>query len=109
MKRHYFYMVAAMVSLLTLFSLTVAEDKMQPKISQNGLEVATFAGGCFWCTESDFEKLHGVKDVISGYSGGSVDSPTYKQVSRGGTGHIEVVNIYYDPKQVSYKQLLDHL
>ncbi len=71
--------------------------------------VATFAGGCFWCVESDFEKVPGVTKVISGYSGGHVANPTYKQVSAGGTGHVEAVQIYYNPAEVSYEQLLDVL
>ncbi|MEF1290588.1 peptide-methionine (R)-S-oxide reductase MsrB, partial [Vibrio sp. M260118] len=69
--------------------------------------VATLAGGCFWCTESDLEKLDGVLDVIAGYSGGNVDNPTYKQVSSGKTGHIEVIEVKFDPKAVSYEQVLD--
>jgi peptide methionine sulfoxide reductase msrA/msrB len=68
---------------------------------------ATFAGGCFWCTESDFEKLPGVVRVISGYTGGQKDNPTYEEVSDGGTGHVEAVQIHYDPQVVTYKQLLD--
>lgn len=64
------------------------------------------AGGCFWCVESDFESVRGVKEAISGYSGGTVDDPTYKQVTRGGTGHYEAVKILYDPGQVSREQLL---
>lgn len=68
---------------------------------------ATFAGGCFWCTESDFEKLPGVVRVTSGYTGGRKDNPTYEEVSAGGTGHVEAVQIYYDPQVVTYKQLLD--
>jgi len=71
--------------------------------------VATFAGGCFWCVESDFEKLPGVVEVISGYSGGHVPNPTYKQVSAGGTGHTEAVQVYYDPGQISYEGLLESL
>jgi peptide-methionine (S)-S-oxide reductase len=70
--------------------------------------VATFAAGCFWCTESDFEKVPGVISVTSGYTGGRVANPTYEQVSRGGTGHAESVEIVYDPSKVSYEQLLDH-
>ncbi|MDH3689224.1 MAG: peptide-methionine (R)-S-oxide reductase MsrB, partial [Gammaproteobacteria bacterium] len=70
---------------------------------------ATFAGGCFWCVESDFEKLPGVVEVISGYSGGHVPNPTYKQVSAGRTGHIEAVQVYYDPEQISYEGLLQSL
>ncbi len=68
---------------------------------------ATFAGGCFWCTESDLQKVPGVISVISGYTGGSVKTPSYEQVSDGGTGHRESVEVTYDPKKVSYGQLLD--
>jgi peptide methionine sulfoxide reductase msrA/msrB len=68
---------------------------------------AVFAGGCFWCTESDFEKLEGVSDAISGYMGGTVENPTYEQVSSGKSGHLEVVKVYYDPNIVSYQELLD--
>jgi len=64
------------------------------------------AGGCFWCIESDFESVRGVKEVISGYTGGTVDNPTYKQVTRGGTGHYEAVKILFDPSKVSRDQLL---
>ena len=71
--------------------------------------VATFAGGCFWCVESDFEKVPGVIKVISGFTGGNVANPTYKQVSAGGTGHVEAVQITYDPTRVTYEQLLDVL
>jgi peptide methionine sulfoxide reductase msrA/msrB len=70
--------------------------------------VATFAGGCFWCTEADFEKVPGVIKVVSGYTGGKVENPTYQQVSAGGTGHVEAVQVYYDPKIVSYEKLLDY-
>ncbi len=69
--------------------------------------VATFAGGCFWCTESDFEKTDGVVEVISGYTGGTTKNPTYNDVSSGTTGHRESVRVYYDPAVVSYNQLLD--
>jgi len=68
---------------------------------------AVFAGGCFWCTESDFEKVAGVIEAISGYTGGHVDNPTYRQVSAGGTGHVEAVKVIYDPAKVSYEELLD--
>lgn len=68
---------------------------------------ATFAGGCFWCMEPPFERLHGVLSVTSGYTGGRVDRPTYEQVSDGFTGHREAVEIVYDPAQISYQQLLD--
>jgi peptide methionine sulfoxide reductase msrA/msrB len=69
---------------------------------------AVFAGGCFWCTESDFEKVPGVIDAISGYTGGHVKNPTYEEVSAGGTGHMESVKVIYDPSKVTYEQLLEY-
>ncbi|MEJ2313400.1 MAG: peptide-methionine (S)-S-oxide reductase MsrA [Nitrospirota bacterium] len=69
-------------------------------------EEAIFAGGCFWCMEPPFEKLDGVKEVISGYTGGHKENPTYKEVSAGGTGHVEAVKVIYDPSKVSYETLL---
>ena len=72
-----------------------------------GQAVAYFAAGCFWCTESRFEKLPGVLDVRSGYMGGDVEQPTYEQVVRGGTGHRETVEVLFDPELISYQQLLD--
>jgi peptide methionine sulfoxide reductase msrA/msrB len=71
------------------------------------IKTATFAGGCFWCTESDFKKIDGVLEVISGYTGGSKENPTYEEVSSGQTGHTEAVQVVYDPGKVSYKELLD--
>ena len=68
---------------------------------------ATFAGGCFWCIEADFEKVEGVLSVTSGYTGGHVPNPSYKQVSAGGTGHTEAIRVVYDPEVVSYEQLLE--
>ncbi|MEL6168978.1 MAG: peptide-methionine (S)-S-oxide reductase MsrA [Pseudomonadota bacterium] len=65
------------------------------------------AGGCFWCVESDFERVQGVTDVVSGYSGGTVANPTYRQVTRGGTGHLEVVQITYDDSQISLDRILN--
>jgi methionine-S-sulfoxide reductase len=73
----------------------------------NTVEKATFAGGCFWCMEHPFEKLDGVIEVISGYTGGEEASPTYEQVSRGSTGHLEAVQITYDPERITYQALLD--
>lgn len=67
---------------------------------------AIFAGGCFWCMESEFEELDGVSSVVSGYIGGTVENPTYQQVSAGTTGHVEAVEISYDPAKVSYEKLL---
>ena len=75
----------------------------------SGPAVATFAGGCFWCIESVFEKLEGVSEAVSGYSGGHTDNPTYAEVGGGKTGHTETVQIYYDPAVVTYEALLDRL
>jgi len=72
-----------------------------------GQAVATFAGGCFWCMEPPYDKLDGVISTTSGYIGGQVDNPTYKQVSAGKTGHTEAVQIVYDPQRVTYEKLLD--
>ncbi len=72
-----------------------------------GLKVATFAGGCFWCQEEVFEELKGVRAVVSGYAGGSETNPTYEEVGSGETHHAESVQIYYDPKQITYQALLD--
>ncbi len=70
-------------------------------------ETAVLAGGCFWCVEADFEKVRGVVDAVSGFAGGTVANPTYRQVTRGGTGHREVVEITFNPTEVSYGQILD--
>ncbi|MDX1440219.1 MAG: peptide-methionine (S)-S-oxide reductase MsrA [Rubricoccaceae bacterium] len=69
-------------------------------------EIATLGGGCFWCLEAVFEPLRGVKSVVSGYSGGSVKNPTYREVCYGSTGHAEVVQIMFDPSEISYRDLL---
>ena len=70
-------------------------------------ETAYVAGGCFWCVEADFEKVEGVGDVVSGFSGGTVENPSYRQVVAGGTGHFEAAEIPYDPAVLSYTQILD--
>jgi peptide-methionine (S)-S-oxide reductase len=74
---------------------------------EEGLEKATFAGGCFWCMEPPFEKLEGVVSAVSGYTGGSIKNPSYEQVSSGRTQHMESVQITYDPKKVTYAKLLE--
>ena len=83
-----------------------AAQQLRQHSQKPALSIATFAGGCFWCVESDFEKVAGVEQVISGFSGGSVANPTYKQVSAGSTGHVEAVQVYYDPQQIRYTDLL---
>jgi len=70
-------------------------------------EVATLAGGCFWCLEAVFDDLRGVEDVVSGYAGGRVPDPTYRQVCQGTTGHAEVVQVTFDPRQVSFREILE--
>ncbi|MEW6667208.1 MAG: peptide-methionine (R)-S-oxide reductase MsrB [Thermodesulfobacteriota bacterium] len=80
---------------------------MAVKEKQNESAGAVFAGGCFWCVESDFEKLPGVSAVISGYSGGQKENPTYQEVSSGGTGHVEAVQVFYDPQKITYDELLE--
>ncbi len=72
----------------------------------SGLSKATFAGGCFWCMEPPFDSLHGVVSTTSGYTGGSKANPTYEEVSAGGTGHAEAVQVVYDPAKISYTELL---
>jgi peptide methionine sulfoxide reductase msrA/msrB len=78
-----------------------------PLYAKQNLEKATFAGGCFWCMESAFEKIKGVKEVISGFTGGHKKYPTYKEVSGGRTGHLEAIQVIYDPTEISYGELLD--
>jgi len=78
-----------------------------PKQAASGLARATFAGGCFWCMEPPFDKLKGVISTTSGYTSGNSPNPTYDEVSAGGTGHTEAVQILYDPRKISYAQLLD--
>ena len=90
--------VAAFVIALSTAGTAVAQST----------ETAIVAGGCFWCTESDFDKIEGVLETTSGYIGGQVDNPTYKQVSAGGTGHTEAVRIVFDPEVVDYETLIDY-
>jgi peptide methionine sulfoxide reductase msrA/msrB len=98
---------AVMVALLgmTAPGADTAESARTPPAPE-GLAVATFAGGCFWCVEAAFEKVPGVKEAVSGYSGGEILNPTYRQVSAGGTGHTEAVRVYYDPAAITYEGLL---
>ena len=75
-------------------------------MENNGLETATLAGGCFWCVEAVYDDLKGVEDVVSGYSGGRTENPTYRQVCDGDTGHAEVIQIKFDPNAISFKDVL---
>jgi peptide-methionine (S)-S-oxide reductase len=84
---------------------------MSPDLQHNqpsaGLEIATLAGGCFWCLEAVYDDLQGVVDVVSGYSGGKIKRPSYAAVCTGLTGHAEVVQVTFDPKQISYREILE--
>jgi peptide methionine sulfoxide reductase msrA/msrB len=85
----------------------VKSNMARERTFDKGSRLATFAGGCFWCVEADFEKVQGVTKVVSGYAGGEEENPSYKEVSSGTTGHVEAVQVQYDPSQVKYEQLLD--
>jgi peptide methionine sulfoxide reductase msrA/msrB len=105
------YVVIILIGSLGLFWVipfpgSIQADQTRPNLTQD-LSTATFAGGCFWCMEPPFEKLPGVKRVVSGYMGGDVKNPSYEEVSSGSTGHREVVQVHYDSKRVSYKKLLE--
>ncbi len=103
--------VAALLVSVALQPPMVAQQ-MEPKsgkesVMDTSLETATLGAGCFWCVEAVFQRLKGVHSVQSGYSGGHVENPGYKEVSSGGTGHAEVVQIRFDPGVISFKQLLE--
>ena len=99
-------LAALIISGSTFFAIAqTTKPKVAPAASN--LEQATFGMGCFWCTEAVFQRIKGVSDVQSGYSGGNVKNPTYNQVSDGNTGHAEVINFSFDPKVISYAQLLE--
>jgi peptide-methionine (S)-S-oxide reductase len=94
---------AAMAALVSATAQTVATGP-----APAGLAKATFAGGCFWCVEADFDKVPGVKSTLSGYIGGKVANPSYEQVAGKSTGHAEAVEVVYDPKVIGYEQLVEY-
>jgi peptide-methionine (S)-S-oxide reductase len=98
-----------LMSLVTAGTAAAGNEGMgkAPGPAPRNAEKATFAGGCFWCMEAPFDKLPGVVSVTSGYTGGTVKNPTYEQVSAGGTGHAEAVQIVYDPSRIGYEKLLE--
>lgn len=102
-------LMTMLLSLIAATAVAAGSDSMTKTTDMGGgkLETATFAGGCFWCMEAPFDKLPGVVSVMPGYTGGKVKNPTYKQVSAGGTGHTEAVQIVYDPSRIGYARLLD--
>lgn len=103
----YFFGCALLLVVISTVSVFAAKDPdMDSSLGEKGLATAVFAGGCFWCVESDMEKIPGVTEVISGYTGGHLPHPSYKQVSAGGSGHVEAVQVHYDPRVISYPDLL---
>lgn len=98
-----------LVSTIFTFAFALNDDNYgkDPIMNNNKLEKATLGSGCFWCTETIFEKLNGVESSISGYSGGTTENPSYKEVCSGNTGHAEVVQVTYDPSIISYAELLE--
>jgi len=111
MKSIFFIAIILLIGLV-LFGFQKSNNKPDEKspnmkADPKNLKTATFAGGCFWCVESDFEKVDGVVEAVSGYTGGQKPNPTYKEVSAGGTGHAEAVQVHYDPAKITYKELLD--
>ena len=104
-KKVLLYMMLGMALIALAFQVPAGKETVAEAGSPESA-LATFAGGCFWCMEPPFEKISGVTQVVSGYAGGRVENPTYGQVSAGGTGHAEVVQVHYDPRKVSYEDLL---
>lgn len=105
-----YYAILIVFGILSVSALTISMDTDMEGNMKSEMEsktFAVFAGGCFWCTESDFEKVDGVIDAVSGYTGGHVANPSYDQVSSGSTGHVEAVKVIYDPEKVTYAKLLD--
>jgi peptide-methionine (S)-S-oxide reductase len=100
---------AAAGSCTQSHSTSDLQSTQQPmEIKSNAkLDTATFGNGCFWCTEAIFESLKGVESAVSGYSGGHVDNPSYKQVCSGETGHAEAIRIFFDPSVITYEELLE--
>jgi len=109
----YHKVMRKLLPILILILLFACSKKEQPAMADQKdykpavTKEALFAGGCFWCTESDFEKVDGVVEAISGYVGGDEKDPTYKQVSAGKTGHYEAIRVIYDPAKITYTELLD--
>ncbi|WP_203143207.1 peptide-methionine (R)-S-oxide reductase MsrB [Marinobacter mangrovi] len=109
MKRTFVAALLILLASLAGLQVSMADDeKADGEYAPNdpSLKVATFAGGCFWCVEAGFEKIPGVVEAVSGYTGGDKENPTYEEVSSGTTGHTESVQVYYDPKKITYEGLL---
>ena len=104
----------AILMLLTLVTSCNAKEKEIQEFKEpiqmnieNNMEVATFAGGCFWCTEAIFNELKGVQKVVSGYTGGTIKNPSYREIGTGRTGHAEAIQITFNPKEIAFEDLLE--
>ena len=102
MKKLYLFPLLAFIAACSAAESSEAQDSASPS---GIVDTAIFAGGCFWCVEKDFEKLPGVIEAVSGYTGGFTQNPTYKQVSRTETGHYEAVEVRFDPRQITYASI----
>ncbi len=100
-------MINTRITCLTLLFIFFTTSSLATRAQTSSMDEAIFAGGCFWCVESDFDHVKGVSSTTSGYIGGHSKNPTYKQVTGGDTGHIEAVKIEFDPKQVTFEQLIN--
>jgi peptide methionine sulfoxide reductase msrA/msrB len=107
MKNEFVLGAIVLVALGSWVILNQNKGASIKEVDFESLDVATFAGGCFWCMEASFEAQEGVVEAISGYTGGTVENPTYAQVTSGQTGHLEAVQIYYDPELIGFEELLD--
>ncbi|HLF96252.1 MAG TPA: peptide-methionine (S)-S-oxide reductase MsrA [Methylococcaceae bacterium] len=106
MNRPVFVLLLALLPLLSAAGARAAEGEAGKTPAEDAFAKATFAGGCFWCMEPPFDMLPGVVSTTSGYSGGSTPNPTYEEVSAGGSGHAEAVEVVYDPAKIGYAELL---
>ncbi len=106
MKKSFIVLIIVFITIalaLTSFSASSKKgEREMGNMSSENIKFATFAGGCFWCMEPPFEELPGVSAVISGFTGGHKENPTYNEVVRGGTGHVEAVQVHYDPTRITY-------
>lgn len=121
MKQHYLFVsifasLAVLLLLCVYRPISVAAQEVTMdrngadtgrQIENEGLDIATFAGGCFWCLQPSYDKLPGVKKTVVGYTGGHVENPSYEQIGTGTTGHVEAIRVLYDPKQISFDALVE--
>lgn len=104
MNRYFFVLILTLTTFNKVISQSIVVKKANMSTS---LETATLANGCFWCTEAIFQRLKGVESVVSGYTGGDIKNPTYKEVSSGTTGHAEAIEITFNPNIISFQEILD--